>query len=108
MFRDLEQTQNQLMQSQQLIASLEKQYFEQTQQLQSTRNQLQMQIQINMQNLNVMNNLKQTSNENEETKSSMNIIRKQLKKQNKIKRDDVMMNVVNSPRPQSVIIPDDI
>merc|ERR1719410_887773 len=66
MFRDLERAQNQLMQSQQMIANLEKQYFHQTQQLQQTRNQLQMQIQLNMQNMSVLNNM---SGENQSVSS---------------------------------------
>merc|ERR1740123_2219762 len=111
MFRDLERTQGQLMESQQMIASLEKQYYEQTAQMQSTRNQLQMQIQINMQHLNAMNGLQSTKNiqNNEETEASIDLINAQLtertmptnRKQNKMSR----RQTTTTP---SVIIPDDM
>merc|ERR1712228_645563 len=54
MFSDLENTKMQLMQSQQLLSGLEKQFFNQTQQLKQTRQSLQMQIQINI--MNKLNN----------------------------------------------------
>merc|ERR1712176_411230 len=104
-------TQGQLMQSQQMIASLEKQYYEQTAQMQSTRNQLQMQIQINMQHLNAMNGLQSTNNiqNNEETEASIDLINAQLTERNMpTNRKQNKMSRRQTTTTPSVTIPDDM